>query len=98
MTLARDGDPQAGPQRGPVEMWLRAAQDHGRWPPDEAVWTAKAREFDAAFDALESALRGAREWMPDADDIAYTAEGQKGIKAMIEKLDAALALAEAVRS
>lgn len=71
---------------GPMETWLRHAQDHGRWPPDESAWEAKARQYDTAFAALESAtdeVRNYRDLLPEW---------------LMDKIDAALAVAEGVRS
>ena len=91
-----DRDPEDGPdQCDKCETRYRL---HPSWVEREGE-PDKAREFDTAFDALESALRDAKGWLPDPVEYGeYEADFIPTIEAAKEKIDAALSLAEAVRS
>ena len=91
-------DDPAIPQQGPILRLLSTPEVTGHVPAHASETYAKAREFDTAFAALESALR---ELEQAADDLRMEGPDnaiEERVYAAQEKADAALALAEAVRN
>ena len=94
-------DDPAIPQQGPMETWLRAKAQFSSAIPRNTELRSKAREFDTAFAALESALRDCKEAMTTLrGDEKCEHEADLcwcGWKIFEDDANAALALAEAVR-